>query len=413
MKRTTCRLIYITLLLIRISALWLGPVRRQRFQSSALFVSFSPKSPLSSPYDNSTDINVLSPPNLDAMRARAGVLRTSILKQQLELQHLERQIICCSQSTPSLFNRTLSTFLASSNVLLRKLKRVQQKTGLKNQKWNSVGDYVTHQTATAGRIVSHLVFRNPHELKYLVDQETPTLLPHVPAILARLDRLEIHVSPILKNVLNNKRHLASIEPYLDEILERFDDIEPHLPWILDNIDILAPYTGLLLRHIDELLLYADLDQHEREMGEEYSYSYADQLLPHLEFYVSRLDVIGPHLPLLRPHLPLLLRHNRIAKVSPHMDRLFQRGYLDLNVSANLDVLLFWFGWCLNIPAVPTLFFAFPGSPRLVSFLARRMPKRFVRRYCSGVSCQVDGDYGGSWNKLASKSSSSFEEQDYM
>jgi len=407
MRTVKAPLICVTLLIIEVSALWIGPMKRQTAQLSPPFASLVSSNNLG---HNATI--VLEPPNLDAMRARAGVLRTSILRQQIELQHLERQIVCCSQSAPSFYNRTVTTFLASSNVLLRKLRRVEQKTGLKNQKWNSVGDYVGHQTATAGRIVSHLVFRNPHQLKHLVDPETPTLLPHVPAILARLDRLEIHVSPILERVLNNKRHLASIEPYLDEILERFDDIEPHLPWILDNIDVLAPYTGLLLRHIDELLLYADLDEHEQD-GDKNHYSYADALLPHLEFYVSRLDVIGPHLPLLRPHVPLLLKQNRIAKVSPHMDSLFKRGYLDLNVSANLDVLIFWFGWCLNIPGVPTVFFAMPFSPRLVSLLARRMPKRFVRGYCSGVSCSVEGDYGGSWNKLASKSSSSMEKQDYM
>jgi hypothetical protein len=230
----------------------------------------------------------------------------------------------------------------------------------------------------------------------LVDPETPTLVPHIPAILARLDRLESHVAPILERVLNNRRHLASIEPYLPEILERFDDIEPHLPWILDNIDVLAPYTGLLLKHIDELLLYAIAD--ELEGGD--SYALVEQLLPYLEFYVSRLDTVGPHLPLLRPHVPKLLKHNRIAKISPHIDRLFVQGYTDLGASANLDVLLFWFGWALQIPLLPKLFFSLPGSPRMVSFLANRLPRRFVRNYCSGVTCHVDGDYGVDWNKLS-------------
>lgn len=179
---------------------------------------------------------------------------------------------------------------------------------------------------------------------------------------------------------------------------------------------------MLLKHIDELLLYAEVDEHERSLEEgrggtttsttsdagggddKDSYALADQLLPFLEYYVSRLDVIGPHLPLLRPHVPLLLKHDRIAKVSPHMDRLFRRGYLDLNVSANLDVLLFWFGWSLRIPGVPALFFSLPFSPRLCSLLARRLPRRFARGYCSGVSCSLDGDYGAGWNQLSSKSS---------
>ena len=354
------------------------------------------------PFEKAMQTN-LNPSNLDAMRARAALLRTSILKQQLELQKLEREIICCSQGQDyseqhdpilqlqSIFN----TFAYSTNVLVRKLSRVQGKVGPSNQQWKSVGDYVASQTATGARIVRGLV-QNPQRLKYFVDPETPTLVPHVPAILARLDKLEMHVNPILERVLNNRRHLASIEPYLDDILERFDDIEPHLPWILDNIDALAPYCGLLLKHIDELLLYADADDYAP--GDN-GYALAEQLLPYLEYYISRLDVIGPHLPLLRPHVPQLLRYNRIGNISPHIDRLFARGYQDLSASANMDVLLFWFGWTLRIPGLPRLFFALPGSPRIVSLLANRLPKRFVRGYCRDVTCQVDNDYGGNWNKL--------------
>jgi hypothetical protein len=111
--------------------------------------------------------------------------------------------------------------------------------------------------------------------------------------LARLDRLESHVTPILNLVLNNKKHLRSIEPYLSEILERLVNIETDLPWILDHIDLLAPYTGLLLKHIDELLLYAAVDKYE-EAGANGSgnYAFAEQLLPYLEVYVSQLDLVG-------------------------------------------------------------------------------------------------------------------------
>lgn len=362
-----------------------------------------------------------NPSNLDAMRARAALLRKSILKQQVELQKLEREIVCCSQGQEYSeqnqnkiqvqnqndqalqLQRVFNTFTYSTNVLLRKLSRVRDKIGPSNQHWRSVGDYVVSQTATGARIVGDLV-QNPQRLKYFVDPETPTLVPHVPAILARLDKLEMHVNPILERVLNNRRHLASIEPYLDDILERFDDIEPHLPWILDNIDTLAPYCGLLLKHIDELLLYADADDYGGDAdANENGYALAEQLLPYLEYYVSRLDVIGPHLPLLRPHVPKLLQNNRIGNISPHIDRLFARGYSDLSASANLDVLLFWFGWTLRIPGLPRLFFALPGSPRIVSFLANRLPKRFVRGYCRGVTCLVDNDYGGNWNKLKKES----------
>ena len=151
------------------------------------------------------------------------------------------------------------------------------------------------------------------------------------------------------------------------------------------------------KHIDELLLYADIQE-----GEDFKdrYELAEQVLPYLEYYVSRLDAIGPHLPLLRPHIPKLLKHNRIGKISPHIDRLFIKGYSDLSASANMDVLLFWFGWSLRIPGLPRLFFSLPGSPKIVSFLANRLPKRFLRGYCKGVSCYVDNDYGGNWNKLS-------------
>ena len=237
-----------------------------------------------------------------------------------------------------------------------------------------------------------------------MDPELPTLVPHVPAILARLDKLEPHVSGILEKVLNNRRHLASIEPYLDEILERFDDIEPHLPWILNNIDTLAPYTGLLLQHIDELLLYADApagnDDDDDDTANVDGYALAEQLLPYLEYYVSRLDLIGPHLPLLRPHVPLLLQYGRIGNISPHIDRLFSLGYQDLSASANMDVLLFWVGWTLRIPGLPRLFFKLPGSPSIVSLLANRLPKRVVRGYCTGITCNVDNDYGEHWNRLS-------------
>jgi len=410
-----------------------------------------------------------SAPNVDAMVAHAGKLRQSIREQQIELQRLEYQLICCTDNNSSynnftndtkgifnallaLFtiknnnnddasspntngddngvleatvNRAFRMFSSSTRVLLRKLSRVRNKTGPANQHYNSISDYVATEMATIPRIVTSLV-QNPSRIKHLVDPSVPTLLPHVPAILSRLDKLESHVAPILERVLNNRQHLGSIEPYLPEILERFDDIEPHLAWILDNIDALAPNTGLLLKHIDELLLYADCDDYKigtaattitttttttttnnkpdnndtnNNTTDDDQYALAAQLLPYLEYYVSRLDVIGPHLPLLRPHVPLLLKYNRIGKISPHIDKLFARGYKDLSASVNMDVLLFWFGWTLRIPGLPRLFFALPKSPWIVSLLANRLPKRFVRGNCSGVQCCVDNDYGYEWNNL--------------
>lgn len=372
----------------------------------------------------------------DAMIARAAVLRQTILKQQLELQSLERQIVCCSKSSSSssssilnekedvmellmdVASQSKATFSNSLNVLLRKLNRVRYQVSPKNKQYKSVNEFIKSQTITGMRILQGLA-TNPESIKQaLVDPNTPSLIPHIPSIYARLDQLENHVYPILEKVLNNKQHLKSIEPYFDEIMERFDDIEPHLPWILQNIDSLAPYTGLLLNHIDELLLYATIDDSyalptntfnsshvassssSSQSLPELRYKLAEQVLPYLEFYVSRLDTVGPHLPLLRPHLPKLLKHNRIAKITPHIDRLFARGYLNLGTSANLDVLLWWVGWTLKIPLVPTIFFAIPGSPRFVTFLANRLPKRFVRGLCSDITCSIDGDYGANWNRLS-------------
>jgi hypothetical protein len=359
---------------------------------------------------------------LDAMRARAGVLRTRIRTQQEELQDLEQAIEKMTMRTQRIgsarvrasrgpfqsFTRTLDrsltrgfasrwvrTFTDSVAMLRRKLGRVRDREGPNNAQWRSVGQYAVSQTVTATRIVGALV-KEPRRLSQLLDPAVPSLIPHMPAILARLDKLETHVAEILEKVLNNRRHLAAIEPYLEGILERFDDIEPHLPWILKNIDVLGPYTGLLLKHIDELLLYARIDETE---GAGSQYALVEQLLPHLEFYVSRLDKIGPHLPLIRPHIEKLLKHDRIAKISPHVDKFLDNNRLSLTTSANIDILLFYFGWVFRVPVIPSLLFAIPGFVRLLGFLANRLPKRFVRGPCADVACEVDFDYGTDWNKL--------------
>jgi len=80
------------------------------------------------------------------------------------------------------------------------------------------------------------------------------------------------------------------------------------------------------------------------------YALAEQLLPFLEFYVSRLDLIGEHLPYIRPHIPKLLKHGRysvyllywykstntdaaagsaISTVTPYVDKLFAKVFLSL------------------------------------------------------------------------------------
>jgi hypothetical protein len=131
--------------------------------------------------------------SLDAMRARAGVLRRTMLKQQLELQNLERQIVYSQEQQRGLssFMETLVDKTASSTaVLFRKLSRVQKQTGKNNQKWQGkVEDFVVAQTVTGVRILGTLL-QNPEQWKFFIDPETPTLVTHVPAILARLDQLE-------------------------------------------------------------------------------------------------------------------------------------------------------------------------------------------------------------------------------
>lgn len=377
---------------------------------------------------------------INLMEGRSKEIAGRILSNEIKLQRLERRILCCESSELGLIERAVAssldaindlsvpfpleadplaalrrnaakfarTFTESTSVLTRKLERVSTQTGPNNREYSSVSDFVVRETSAGLRIVGGLL-AHPDQLAHLVDPDTPLLVSHLPAILARLDRIESHVEPILDKVLNHKNHLKAVEPYLPEVFERFDDIEPHLDWILDNIDALAPYTGLLLKHIDELLLYAEVDEYEEGDGK---YAFAEQLLPYLEFYISSLDVVGPHLPLLRPHLPLLLKHDRIRILTPYVDKLFAKGYKDLSASANMDILIFWFGWALRIPFVPRLFFSFPGSPGMVSFLANRLPKRLVRGRCSDVVCYVDGDYGGGWNNLCKEGEMEQERNDH-
>jgi hypothetical protein len=152
---------------------------------------------------------------LDAMRARAGVLRQQLYKQQQELKDLEQEIekavartqrigsarVRASRGPIQSFTRTLDrsltqgfagrwvrTFAKSVDMLGRKLGRVRAKEGPNNAQWQSVGQYVQSQTVTATRIVGALV-KEPRRLNQLLDPEVPSLLPHMPAILARLDKV--------------------------------------------------------------------------------------------------------------------------------------------------------------------------------------------------------------------------------
>ena len=68
---------------------------------------------------------------------------------------------------------------------------------------------------------------------------------------------------------------------------------------------------------------------------------------------------------LLPHMPV---------VAPSAHRFARQ----LSVSANADVLLFYFGWLLRIPLLGRLVLRLPVMPRLAAYLATRLPSRLVR-----------------------------------
>lgn len=317
-------------------------------------------------------------------RARIDVLTQRLTADRLEMTELERRLQCCAPPPPppdaAARGSLLEALRGSATVFRRRFEASASPVG-----------FVANETSAGLRILGDLVLLPAAQRRAQIAtlrKHAPLLVVHAPGILSRLDRLERYVPGIVTEILDGD-HLASVEPHLDAILERFDEIEPHLPWVLDNIDALAPYVGSLMRHIDELLLYADEE-----------YRWADDFLPYLPFFVSRLDALGPHLPLLRPHLKILAPHFRT--LVPCVDRclLEPRAF---DVSANADVLLWWFSWAFRVPLIPRAFAAMPGGPSITSFLARRLPRRFVRDYCSGIQCYVSyeyGSFGRDWNRLS-------------
>lgn len=230
---------------------------------------------------------------------------------------------------------------------------------------------------------------------YVTLTEAPRLVPHWMAIYARVTRLEKFAPGILTAlrqpvsgidgfiISQDGRplsYLDVLEPHLDQILERFDDIEPHLPWVLENIEELAPHIGTLLNHIDPLLLYAADDDASRKIsrktrktstGDHGSYDYPTKLLDYLPYFAPKLDALAPHLALIQPHVPKLLPVLPI--IAPYVERFAPY----VSVSANADVLLFYFGWLINVPIVNRILLI-PGFPRLAAFMARYLPRWPVR-----------------------------------
>ena len=160
-------------------------------------------------------------------------------------------------------------------------------------------------------------------------------------------------------------------------MERFDDIEPHLNYILTNIDSLAPHCGELMAHFEELLLYASPNQEHAQ--------YFPETLPYIAYFAPRLDALaeGGHLTSLRPHLPKLSPHLR--QIAPLIDYVTPYPV----ISANADVLVFYWGWVLRVPLLRGIVracFRVPCVPWAVAWLASHLPKRPVRGACAGIEC---------------------------
>jgi len=246
-------------------------------------------------------------------------------------------------------NRKFETFMAaeskSSDVLLRLLSR--------DNPWEMIrqDSLSLLSMGTKPSLVSGYFFLNSSE----------QLIPHAAAIAARAEILEEHAPGILVAV---DGYLDIVEPHLDKILERLDVsdseanqilhklttmsllaslasrfarfslrsqvIEPHLPFVLKNMNFLAPHIGCLLPHLDALLLFAD------DGGK-----YLDRLLPYVSKFAPLLDALKPHLLFLRPHLKHIMPHFHIIQKSAINFKDYP------SVSANADVLVFYFGWVLR------------------------------------------------------------------
>ena len=69
---------------------------------------------------------------------------------------------------------------------------------------------------------------------------------------------------------------------------------------------------------------------------------------------------------------------------------FLPSYLAPQVSANADILLFYFGWLLRIPKLAGWALRLPFTPWLAALLCRVLPARLVRGRTCGYTCDWDG-----------------------
>ena len=61
----------------------------------------------------------------------------------------------------------------------------------------------------------------------------------------------------------------------------------------------------------------------------------------------------------------------------------------VSVSANADVLLWYFGWVLRVPLLRRLVLNLPFLPRLASIFARWLPRRPVRGRTAAYTCDFN------------------------
>ena len=106
--------------------------------------------------------------------------------------------------------------------------------------------------------------------------------------------------------------------------------------------------------------------------------------PYVPQFAPLLNTLGSHLALLRPHMRRLLPH--MAVIAPSAYRFSKQ----LQVSANADILLFYFGWVLRIPWLGSFVLRLPFLPRLANFLCQVLPRRPVR----GRTCDYECDWAG-------------------
>ena len=137
-----------------------------------------------------------------------------------------------------------------------------------------------------------------------------------------------------------------------------------------NVDLLAPHTGRCSAR--PAALHAAPEEDVEVAGS----------CEYLPFILPRLDTLGPHL-LLRSHLRVILPH------LPTLYKFADRFVPHVAVSANADVVLWYFGWALRIPLLPYVI-AIPGVPRAISWLARRLPRRPVRGRTADYACDWEG-----------------------